>query len=97
MGTCLCGALILLPLVGVFNCGRRLALSDIHVLTCQPGGQLLMFMSISAEKEVRSQGGLGNLHFTRPLFKMEVLFQIVSYIGAGISHMLGLPQGQLIP
>ena len=30
-----------------------------------------------------------NLNFTGPLLKMEVLFQIVSYIGAGVSLMLG--------
>ena len=32
--------------------------------------------------------GLGNLNFTGPLLKMEVLFQIVSYIGTGVSLML---------
>ena len=34
-------------------------------------------------------GDLGNLNFTGPLLKMEVLFQKVSYIGAGVSLMLG--------
>ena len=29
-----------LPLVGVFDCDRGLALSNIHVSTCQPGSQL---------------------------------------------------------
>ena len=29
-----------------------------------------------------------NLNFTGPLLKMETLFQIVSYIGAGVSLML---------
>jgi hypothetical protein len=29
------------------------------------------------------------LNFTRPLLKMEVLFQIVPYIDAGVSLMLG--------
>jgi hypothetical protein len=33
--------------------------------------------------------GLGNLNFPGPLLKMEVLFQIVSYIGASVSLMLG--------
>ena len=47
-----------------------------------------MYMSLSARLDVSSQGGLGNLNFTRPLLKMEVLFQIVSYIGAGVSLML---------
>jgi hypothetical protein len=35
-----------------------------------------MYMSLSARLDVSSQGGLGNLHFTPPLLKMEVLFQI---------------------
>ena len=39
-------------------------------------------MSLSVEYDVSSHGGLT---FT---FKMEVLFQIVSYIGTGVSLML---------
>ena len=35
-----CCAFTLLPLVGVFNCGRKPALSNIHVLTCLPGWDL---------------------------------------------------------
>lgn len=104
LGTSLCCILILLPLVGVFNCGRRLAisniyvltclpqwnLSNIHVLTCQPGSQLPTYTSLSANQDVRSQGSLGNLNFIRPLLKVEVSFQIVSsYIGASVSLMLG--------
>lgn len=49
LGTCLCCALILLPLAGVFNSGRRLALSDIHLLTCKPGCQLSTYISFSAK------------------------------------------------
>lgn len=63
LGTCLCGTLLLLPLVEVFNCGRLLALSNIHiltclpwldlsnihVLTCKPRWQLLTHMSLSAK------------------------------------------------
>ena len=65
--------------------GRGLALSNIHVLTCQPGCQLPMYMSLPVKKDVSSQGGLGILNFTDYYCKMEVLFQIVSYIGAGVS------------
>lgn len=35
-----------------------------------------------------SQAGLGNLDFTQPLLKMEVLLQRVSYIGVSVSCML---------
>jgi hypothetical protein len=34
-------------------------------------------------------GGLGNLNFTGPELKMEVLFQIASYIDAGVSVIFG--------
>jgi hypothetical protein len=40
LGTCLYCTLVLFPLVGVFNCGKGLALSNIHVLTCQLGWNL---------------------------------------------------------
>ena len=62
LGSCLCDTLIPFPLVGVFNCGRELALSNIHVLTFQPGCHLPTYMSLSA-KNVSSRGGLGNLNF----------------------------------
>ena len=52
-----------------------MSVTHIHVSFCQVGCQF--------------QGGLGNLNFTQPLLKMEVLFQVVSYIGAGVSLMLG--------
>jgi len=39
--------------------------------------------------EFSSHGDLGDLNFTWPLLKMEVLFQIASYVGASISLMLG--------
>ena len=71
------------PLVGVFNYGKGLALSNSHVLTSLPRCQLPTSMSLSVEYDVSSHGGLT---FT---FKMEVLFQIVSYIGTGVSLMLG--------
>jgi hypothetical protein len=53
-------------------------------------------MSLFATWDGSSQGGLRNLNFTRPPLKMEVLFQIISYIGAGVSLTLGPSQGQLI-
>ena len=70
LGTCLCYTFILLPLVGVFNCARGLALSNshvltslprwnlsnIHILTCQPGCQLPMSMSLPAKWDVSSLG-----------------------------------------
>ena len=46
-----------------------------------------MYMPLSAKYNVSSQGGLGNLHFTRPVLKMEALVQIISYIDAGVSLM----------
>ena len=89
-------------MVGLFNCARELSLStihvaclpgwdlsNIHVLTCQRECQLHMYISLSTKKDVSSQGGLGRLNFTRPLLKMEVLYQLVSHIGAGVSLMLG--------
>ena len=88
--------------LGVFNCDGGLALPDIHVLTCQPEWdlpnihvltcqsvcRLPMSMSLSAKQGVSSQGGLGNLNFTPLPLKMEVLFQIASYIGAGVSLLV---------
>ena len=56
-----------------------------------------MYMSLFEKLEVRSQGGLGNLNVAQVLLKMEVLLQIVSYIGAGSLLLCGLPQGQFIP
>ena len=47
-----------------------------------------MYMSLSSKHDVSCQGGLENLNFTEILFKLEVLFQIVSYFGAGVSLML---------
>ena len=40
LGTCLCCTFILFPLFRMFSYGRRLALSNIHVLPCQPGWNL---------------------------------------------------------
>lgn len=104
-GSCLCYTLILLPLVGIFNCGRGFALSNIHVLTylpgwdihvlaCQPGSQLPTYMSLPAKQSVSSQGGLGNLSFTRPLLKMEILFMIVSLLVQVSLLCWGPSQGQ---
>ena len=52
-----------------------------------------MYMSLSSKHDVSCQGGLENLNFTEILFKLEVLFQIVSYIGASVSLMLGSISG----
>lgn len=56
-----------------------------------------MYMSLSATQNATFLGSLGNVNFTGPLFKMEVLFQIVPYIaGTGVS--LGVhPRGILYP
>lgn len=44
-----------------------------------------MYMFISTKKDVSAQGCLEILNFTGPLFKMEVLFQIVSYTGVSLT------------
>ena len=99
LGTCFCYTFILLPLTGVFRCSSRLALSNIHVLTClpgwdlsnihvstcQPGCQLLTYMSLFAKQDDLHW----NLKVTQPLLKMENLFQIVCDINGGVSLMLG--------
>lgn len=65
------------------------------VLTCPPGCQLPASTSLSALYDVSSQGGLGTLNFIQPLLKMEVLFQMVSYTGIGVSLMLRSIPGHL--
>jgi hypothetical protein len=63
LGICLCCTLILLRFVEGFNC----------VLTCQPGFQLPMYVSPSAQYDVSFQEGFGNLNFTWPLLKTKSL------------------------
>ena len=64
--------------------GWQLALSNNHVLIYKQDGNFLTCF----DQDVNSQRSLGNLNFTGPLLKMEVLFQIVSYIGATVFLIL---------
>jgi hypothetical protein len=50
-------------------------------------------MSLFAKQDIGSQGGLGHLNFIWSLLKMEVLFQMASYVGAIVSLMLGSIHG----
>lgn len=59
-----------------------LASMDLHASLCQA--------------RCCSQGGLGNLNVIQPLFKMEAVFQMASYIGAVSFLGWGLSQGQLV-
>lgn len=96
LGTCLCCTFILFPLAGVFNYGlpcpvfmSQLVYEDGTCLTCP---NLPTRMSVTHIHVSSCQVGCqlsGNLNFIQPLLKMEVLFQIVFYIGAGVSLMLG--------
>jgi hypothetical protein len=45
----------------------------------------------SAKKDVSFQWGLGNLNFTQPLLKMEVIFQIVSHWCRCLSYIGFIP------
>jgi hypothetical protein len=76
LGIFLCYTLTLLPLVGVFNHGRRLLLYDIYVLTCLSGWDLSTFHV--------------NLPTRMSVIHIHVFFCIVGYQFPGRSWELKL-------
>lgn len=46
------------------------------------------YLSLFPKHNVSSHRSVGNLNLTHTLLKMEILFQIASYIGTGVSHAL---------
>lgn len=79
--TCLCFTLILFPLLAVLTSGRKLALSNIPVLTCQTGCQLPMYMPLSEKQDANSQGGLRNLNvYQNPTQKQKAYFKQVQVL-----------------
>lgn len=74
LGTCLCGTLILFPLVIQLWQGP---LPNIHVWTCQPDVSYLLHLS--AKLDDSYPGRSGELKLYLPLFQMKVLFKMASF------------------